>query len=355
MSQHDRTEKATPKRREDARKKGNIARGADIPAAFSFLAALAAMSFFGRDINGHVRHLFVYFMAHATDNPALTPVDVHILLLEAAKSLGMIVLPIIGIAWLAGLAGNFAQGGLTLTTEVLVPKADRFNPANNIKKIFSGDSVGNLVKTILKAILLAAVSYGTLSSLISESASLLSAPVTIVINNLVSHFFALGWRVGFLLLMLALLDYGYVWYKFEKSIKMTKQEIKDEFKEQEGDPRIKGQRRRVARALMQKRSLLEVPKATVVITNPTHFAVALRYDREKDAAPVLVAKGQDEIARKIREIAQEAEVPLVENPPLARAIYKTTEIGKLIPIELFSAVAEVLAYVYRKNNRANYT
>ena len=159
------------------------------------------------------------------------------------------------------------------------------------------------------------------------------------------------------LLVFAFADYGYAWYKHEKSLKMSKQDIRDEYKKQEGDPMVKGQRRRAARELTQKRSMAQVPTASVVITNPTHFAVALRYDRDTDAAPIVIAKGADKIAAKIREIARENNIPLIENPPLARALYKAVEPNQIIPDEFFGAVAEILAYVYRqkkvKNSKIN--
>lgn len=351
MSSAEKTEKATPKRREDARKKGQIARGAELPAALSFLGALAALNFLSSDIVGRAGNLFAHTMIHAADHKTLTAPDVHNMILEGAKVLAMLSLPIVAVSLAASLAGNFAQGGLTMTAEALKPNANKFNPAKNIKRIFGTDSIVGLIKTALKLILLGAVSYSTLSPLINEAPTLVNAPLMSVMVKLGEAFYSLGLRTGMILLLLALLDYGYAYYKHEKSLKMTKQEIRDEYKEQEGDPMVKSKRRSAARALVQKRSLAEVPKATVVITNPTHFAVALRYDREKDAAPTVVAKGADNIAFKIREIARENDVPLVENPPLARALFKVVEPNQIIPIELFSAVAEVLAFVYRQKNK----
>lgn len=174
------------------------------------------------------------------------------------------------------------------------------------------------------------------------------APLPTIVAKLGEVLFALGFRCGLVLLGLAAADYGYAWYKHEKSLRMTKQEIRDEYKQQEGDPMVKGQRRRAARALTQRRSISAVPTASVVITNPTHFAVALRYDRDDDAAPVVVAKGADVIAAKIRQLATEHNVPLIENPPLARALYKMVEPNQIIPAEFFAPVAEILAYVFRQ-------
>lgn len=347
----DKTEKATPKKREDARKKGQIARGAELPAALSFLAVLVVFNFLSADFLKRSQYLFANSMTHAADNPNLTAPDIYNLFLEAAKSLAILTLPIMAVALVATLAGTFAQGGLSFSGEALKPTANKFNPAKNIKRIFSADAPVNLVKTLIKLVLLSAVCYGVLAPLVGESATLLNAPIPTIMVRLGEVFYTLGLRIGLVLLALSLADYGYAWYKHEKSLRMTKQEVRDEYKQQEGDPYIKSQRRQVARALTQRRSLTEVPKADVIVTNPTHFAVALKYDREKDAAPKVVAKGADELARKIREIARENNVPLLENPPLARALYKAVEPGQTIPLELFGAVAEVLAYVYRQRGK----
>lgn len=349
MSQ-ERTEKATPKRREDARRKGQIARGAELPAALGFLGALFAFKILSQNFSGTIG-VYIQETAQKIAVPkALTFADVNVLFFDAVKILALISLPVMLVALAASVAGNFAQGGFSLTGEALKPKGDKFNPAKNIKKVFGLDSVVNLIKSSIKLILLGAVSYGVLASLIAEAPTLVNAPLATVASTLGSTLYSLGFRCGLVLVALSLADYGYAWFKHEKSLRMTKHEIRQEFKESEGDPLIKGQRRRSARALAQKRSIAEVPTATVVVTNPTHFAVALRYDREKDAAPVVVAKGADKMAAKIREIAKENSIPLVENKPLARALYKMGEPNQIIPVEFFGAVAEILAFVFRQRN-----
>lgn len=351
MSQ-ERTEKATPKRREDARRKGQIARGAELPAALGFLGALLAFYILSQNFSGTIGVYLQNTAQKAAISQTLNPADIYALFFEAVKVLTMISLPVMLVGLVAGVAGNFAQGGFSLTGEALKPKADKFNPAKNIKKIFGLDSVVNLVKSFVKLLLLGAVSYGVLAALIADAPTLVHAPLATVASTLGSTLYSLGFRCALVLVALSLADYGYAWYKHEKSLRMTKQEIQQEFKDSEGDPLIKGQRRRSARMLAQKRSIMELPTATVVITNPTHFAVALRYDREKDAAPVVVAKGADKLAAKIREIAKEHSIPLVENKPLARALYKTGEPNRIIPAELFGAVAEILAFVFRQRNES---
>lgn len=345
----EKTEKATPKRREDAKRKGQIARGAELPAAFGFLAALFAVNYFSRDLFGNIGDYIKSMALKVADPQALTVTDVHGLFIEAIKILGMSVLPIVAVTLAAGLAGNFAQGGLVFTTGALMPKADKFNPASNIKKIFGLDSVINLLKSFFKLTLIASVGYGVLSPVVKDAPTLLHAPLASIISTLAETLYSLAFRCGMVMFVIALADYGYTLYKHEKSLKMSKQEIRDEYKEQEGDPMVKGQRRQRARQLAQNRSLGDVPSASVIITNPTHFSVALRYDKDKDAAPIVVAKGVDHLAFKIREIAKENDVMILENPPLARALYKLVEPGQIIPTEFFGAVAEILAYVFRQN------
>ncbi len=344
----ERTEKATPKRRQDARKKGQIARGPELPAAAAFLGGVMVINFIGPDVVGELGRYIGSSSSRVLSNNELNIADVQMLFFDAAKVFALIFFPIVIVALSAGLAGNFAQGGFSLTPQALMPKPERFSPAKNVKKIFGLDSVVNLAKTLVKFLLLSWVVYGVLAPVVADAPTLTNAPLATLALKLGETIYGLAFRCGLVMVLMAGADYGYSWYKNEKSMKMTKQEVRDEYKEQEGDPMVKGQRRRLARNLVQKRSLAAVPTASVVITNPTHFAVAIRYDRDKDAAPVVVAKGADNIAAKIRSIARENNVPLIENKPLARALYKSVEPNQMIPVEFFSAVAEVLAYVFRQ-------
>jgi flagellar biosynthesis protein FlhB len=350
MSQ-EKTEKATPKREEDARKKGQIARGNELPAALGFLGALLAFNTVSGDIIKTLGDTLQKISLQIVNTQELTPADVNILFIDSVKILAMVSLPIVAVSLSAGLAGNFVQGGFSLSAEGLIPNADKFNPAKNIKKIFQLDSVVNLAKSILKLLLLGSVSYGILSPVFQDAPTLINAPLGTVAIKLGETIYSLAFRTSLVLLTLALADYGYAFYKHAKSLRMSKQEIRDEYKESEGDPMIKGQRRRAARALLQNRSIADVPSASVVITNPTHLAIALRYDRDKDAAPVVVAKGADNMAAKIREIAKENNIPLIENKPLARALFKIVEPNQIIPSEFFGAVAEILAFVFQTRNK----
>lgn len=348
----ERTEKATPKKREDAKKEGRIARGAELPAALTFLGALFAMKVLSDDIFDKIGFYIQSSALHIAELKVLTPEDTHILMIEAVKVLAFITVPIIAVAFACVIAGSFAQGGFTLIPGALKPKADRFNPAQNIKRIISADSFVNLLKSLIKLVFIGWIAYTVLTPVFEFAPTLVHASVPTVAVKLGETLYSLAFRCGMILLALSVAEYGYTWYKHEKSIRMSQQEIRDEYKEQEGDPMVKGQRRRAARALVQKRSLAEVPGANVVITNPTHFAVALRYDRDQDAAPIVVAKGVDHFAKQIREIAKENDVPLVENPPLARALFKAVEPNQIIPTEFFGAVAEILAFVFRQKEKS---
>jgi flagellar biosynthetic protein FlhB len=347
----DRTEKATPKRRQDARKRGQIARRPELAAAISFLAALVMLRVAGDDIIRRAGQFLVKMITHAPDATSFTPSAVHQLLIDAIYCLAMLALPVIAAALVAGLAGNFAQGGLTLTPAALKPQADRFNPAANLKRVFGGNSAVELLKSLLKLGGIVAVCYGVFERAVAQAPAMVGLPAGQTFIALGRLAYDLGLRAGAVLFIVAALDYAYGWYQHEKSIRMTKQEVKQEFKEQEGDPLVKNQRRRAARALISRRMAAEVARADVVITNPTHYAVALRYDQEKDSAPLVVAKGQDEMAKRIRAIAKENEVAVIENPPLARALYAAVEVGRAIPSEFFRAVAEILAYVFRQRER----
>lgn len=343
-----RTEKPTPRRREEARKKGQVARRPELASTASFLAALMVLRFTGDDLLQRSARLFEATTQLVTTKNELTIPLVQSIFVGAGTNLALLTLPVIGAALTAGFAANFAQGGLTFAVQALAPKAEKFNPISNLKRVFGANGLIELVKSFLKLAGLTLACWGTLEQAIAQAPLLIGAPSASTFAALGSTIYSLSLRAGGVLLVIAGLDYFYGWYKHEKSLRMSKQELKDEYKRQEGDPLVKSQRRRAARAYTQRRIAAEVPKADVVVTNPTHFAVALRYDRDKDAAPIVVAKGADLMAKQIREIAKANKVAIVENPPLARSLYKSVEVGSIIPAELFRAVAELLAYVYRQ-------
>lgn len=317
-----------------------------------FLSALLILRVLGDEFVSRAGQLFKGGMSQAVLGGELTPEHLHVMFIEATLNMAALSAPVVLVALAAGLAGNFAQGGLSFTPEALRPRSERFNPVANLKRTFGTNGPIELLKSLLKLGGLGAVCYGVFMQSVAGAPALVGASAPQTLAAVGQAAYDLGLRAGAVLVFLAGLDYAYGWYKHEKSLRMTKQEVRDEYRQQEGDPLIKSQRRSRARALTRRRLAVEVPLADVVVTNPTHFAVALRYDREHGAAPVVVAKGADLMAFRIREIANAHGVAIVENPPLARTLYRTVEAGRTIPPELFRAVAELLAYVYRQRAKA---
>lgn len=347
----DRTEKATPKRREDARKKGQIARGAKLPAALGFLAALLVMRITGNDWLYLAGNSFVSITSYLDPNRPLTQNAVHKLLIEASYSLALLTMPVISAVLVAAIAGNLLQDGFLLTPSALVPKWERLNPISNLKRIFNSKTIVELIINVFELGVLFLACQQLLTGIVADAPKLFGLPAARTILSLGSIAYDLGLRIGGIMLLFAAADYAYKRYAHEKSLRMTKQEVKDEFRHQEGDQMVKSQRRKSARALVQRRLMVEVPRADVVVTNPTHFAIALLYDGKESPAPVVVAKGADLMAKRIIRIARDHEVVVVENPPLARILYRNVEPGQMIPPELFRAVAEILAYVYQQRQK----
>jgi flagellar biosynthesis protein FlhB len=258
-----------------------------------------------------------------------------------------VLLPVAGAILGVGAAFGLLQGRLSFSTKPITPDIGRLNPGRGLGRIFSGQTVVETVKALLKLTLIGYVGYSQVAAMIPQVPNLLGQSVAMGVTVTVSRAVSALQTIGFGLVALGVLDYGYQYWEFRKSLRMTKQEVKQEHKQQEGNPELKQKQRQRARELARRRKALkEVPRADVVITNPTHYAVAIRYAPGKDSAPTVVAKGADLLALRIKAIAKKHEVPTVENRPLARSLFATVEIGKSIPPELYQAVAEVLAFVY---------
>ena len=342
----EKTEKATPKKRQDTRKKGRVAKSADVNTAIILLFAFLCLWFFGgflqNDVVGIFETLFLDYLLMD-----VTTESVQSVMMESSIIAAKILAPVFLTAVAAALFGNFIQIGFLFSSEPLVAKLERINPLQGAKRIFSWRAIVELLKSVLKIAFVGLVTFAVLwlrkedvfrLALVSPGDSL----------QLIGHLTVqMGFFASLLLIVLAAFDYLYQKYDFEKSIRMSKQDIKDEFKKTEGDPLIKSKIRERQRQMAMQRMMQEVPKADVVITNPTHYAVALSYDEDTMDAPKVVAKGVDYIALKIKAVAKSHDVTTVENRPLARALYEQTELGDSIPEQLFKAVAEVLAYVYR--------
>jgi flagellar biosynthetic protein FlhB len=269
------------------------------------------------------------------------------MLLRAFIVIGGLLAPLFLIVMATGVAVNVGQVGFKITPRVAYPKFNRINPMTGMGRLFSPNSVVELVKSILKLGLVGVVVYAAIRGNLNTIYSLTQLPADAlapIVGKLLLHILM---TAAITLVVLGLLDFFYQRYEHESSLKMTKEEVREESKEQEGDPRVKSKIREIMLKKSIQRMMKQIPQADVVITNPIHLAVALKYDRSRNAAPVVVAKGARKVAERIKEIAREHDVPIIENKPLARALFKAVEIGEEIPLDLYKAVAEILAYVYR--------
>jgi flagellar biosynthetic protein FlhB len=271
--------------------------------------------------------------------------------LETILFLVRIVAPIFLVAVTVGLTANVLQVGWVFSAESITPKFEKIDPLKGFQRLFSPRALVELAKSLLKVGIIGWVAYRTVAPSYEMLMGLSDQETAVAFGLVENIIYTVGIRVGIALLVLALLDYAYQRWDYERSLKMSKQEVRDEFKDVEGDPRVKGQIKQKQRQMAMRRMMQQVPQADVVITNPTHIAVALKYDQQKMKAPEIVAMGADYVAERIRTLARESGVAIVENRPLARALYQTAEVGRAVPIDLYQAVAEVLAFVYRLKRR----
>lgn len=347
----DKTEKATPKKKNDARKKGQVFQSRELSGALIIIIMIVTIKVFGTTIYEQItRYMKKAFTEYLTMTDTLDFSIVAKLFIDGIIVLAKTVLPIFLMAVIAALIVGYAQVGIMFTLETLKPKGNRINPLSGFKRIFSMRSVVELLKSILKLVIVGWVAYSYLKDKSNEVVALMSADLINVLSFVGDSAFTVALRICFAMVILGLLDFLYQKFDYEKNLKMTKQEVKDEYKQLEGNPEIKGRIKQKQRLMSMRRMMQDVPKADVVITNPTHFAVAIKYDLQKSSAPFVVAKGQDYIALRIKQIATDNEVQIVENRPLARTLYSTVDIGEAIPPELYQAVAEILAFVYNLKN-----
>lgn len=347
----DKTEKATPKKRSDARKKGQVIKSQDVTSAFVLLAVFASLFLIGGSMRDGMLAFFRQSLIHNINVDPLTLDSVMELFTSSLIEMAYILLPIMAIAVVAAIAGNFFQFGLLFTMEPLKFDLTKMDPIKGFKKIVSVKAIIELLKSSLKITFIGGVTTIILWSNIEKVLSLsFKSPweTLATVGQLVG---IMGVAASLVLLIISLLDWIYQKYDYEKNLKMSKQDIKDEYKNSEGDPLIKSKIKQRQREMAMSRMMSEIPTADVVITNPTHYAIALKYDEENMDAPRIVAKGTDYIAQKIKLIAKENDVIMVENRPLARAMYDQVEIGDAVPEEFFKAIAEILAYVYRMKRK----
>ncbi len=346
----DRTEPATPRRREEARKRGQVAKSADLTAAVVLLGAVLVLYGYSETLMGQMVALLRHCLSD--DSSGATQIESAVgLLWWAGRVLAQSVLPLLVVVTLLALLAGFGQVGPMLSWTPVMPSFDKLNPINGLQRMFSMHSVVHLVMGIAKMCLLSLVAYSTLHSRLTGVLQAAALSHLALVEVTLDLLFTLMIRLTLVLLVLAIIDYLYQRWKMERDLRMTRQEVREELKRMDGDPNIKRRRREVQLQMALHRIRKMVPKADVVVTNPTEFAVAIQYDSQTMAAPRVTAKGADYLAAKIRELAIAHGVPIVEKPPLARALYKTVEVGREIPVQFYKAVAEVLAYVYELAGR----
>lgn len=343
---HSKTEQPTPKRLEDARQKGNVPRSEELSAtigiAVAFIALYTMGSFMFSTMKSTTRDLLQNLATYD-----VTEAGVYSLFLKMSLTLSAIVAPFMIVVVVAGVATSLAQtGGFLISSEILSLKFDKLNPMNGMGKLFNKNSLFTTFKSFLKIMIVGFMAYKILRQEIENILFLTQSDLQGIIDFVGHISFKLVLHTCGVMLILAIIDYAFVKWRHIEDLRMTKQEVKDEHKSQEGDPKIKGRIRQAQFEASRRRLRKVIPTADVIITNPTHFAVALKYDRDRMAAPVVIAKGVDFLAQKIKEIARESKVMLVENRPLARELYAQVKEGEEIPEALYAAVAEVLAYVY---------
>jgi len=350
MGLEDKTEAATPRKRQEAREEGQVAKSHELNSAFVLLASLILIKMVGPMVIERLRSITIKLYTEFPRHDLVVG-DVTSLLVRLLLQMGTAIAPLlIGVA-VVGCIGSVVQVGLVFSTKALQVKGSRLNPLTGITRMFSMQAVVDLAKSIAKVVIIGYIVYSFLRENYSQIASLVDGNYLNTVSKIGQLTWSLLFKSAMALFVIAALDYMYQRFQTEKQLKMTKQEVKDDAKRTEGDPFIKGKIRQMQREMSQKRMMSEVPKADVVVTNPTHYAVALKYDTERGAAPIVVAKGQDLVAQRIKAIAKDNKIPTVENVQLARALYASVEIGNEIPAELYQAVAEILAYVFRLSKR----
>lgn len=344
----ERTEPPTPRRRQEARRKGQVAKTPELSSALILLAVFSAAFFLAGSVGEQVSHFTRLTYEHHLINPAaLEAGQVHRMLTEMTVVVARIVAPLLAVAAGIGLFAQVAQIGFLIAVDPLKPQLKRINPLSGFKRIFSKRSLIELAKSTLKIVIVGYIAYGVVKGSIQTILTFAQMPPEHVVAITGRLVFQVGLWVAVALIALAALDYMYQRWEFEQSIRMSKQEVREELRQTEGDPQIRSKMRQRQRQIANMRMMAQVPTADVVITNPVHIAVALQYDERTMDAPMVVAKGAGPLAARIKETARDHGVSVVENVWLARSLYESADINTRIPEELYQAVAEVLAFVYR--------
>ena len=348
----DKTEQATPKKLQDARKEGQVARSQELSTAVMLLAFFLAVKIFvgfiGTRFLGSFKEVYQVIDVYTADEFGSGTAGAF--LRDSLAEILIICLPLFITAVVVAFVVTIVQVKWQVTTKPLQPKLSKFDPIKGFKKIFSKDKLFELIKDVVKIALIFYVAYSDLTKGAETLALLYDVSLPQAVVYIGDFVINLGIKLSAIYLIVGFADYIYQKLKFKKDLMMSKQEVKDEFKQQEGDPQVKGKIKSKMREVSQRRMMQNLPEADVVITNPTHFACAIKYDKEVSEAPVLIAKGADYLAQKIKDAAKENNIPIVENKPLARMLYYNVDLDSEIPRELYQMTAEVLAYVYKLKN-----
>jgi len=347
----EKTEQATPRKRSEARKKGQVGKSREIPSVAVLLAGLSTLYLFGAYMYNHIKSVMQdTFSMIAAPNQGLSEfLAFGNILIERFI---VVVLPVMIAVFVTAVLSNVLQVGWLLSWESVTPKLSKISPIKGIQRLFSKQTLMELFKSLAKLALVGVIAYVTIKGEMDHLPSLADMEVQAILLYILKIAFKLFIRVSMAMIFLAILDYAFQKWQYEQQLKMTKQEVKEEFKRTEGDPLVKSRIKRIQYEIAKRRMMQEVPKADVVVTNPVRLAIALQYDADEMSAPTVLAKGAGEVAERIKTLAGEHHIPIVENRELAQNLYKMVEIGNEIPSILYHAVAEVLAYVYRIKGRA---
>jgi len=341
----ERTEEATPKRRSESKDKGQVAKSRDLSSVAILGAAIIYFYFNASDMLKKIMTMLSKNL-HRASATNLSPDDVTALCAELTIQFFYILYPLMLTVVIAAIFSNILQTGFIISAEAIAPKISKLDPIKGLKNLLGTRSIVEFIKNILKVTIVSLVAFLSVKSNLHQVVPLMNQDLWQIFNFIGRNSYIIIANVCLLLIIIAILDFAYQKWEHEKSIKMSKQEVKEENKQSEGDPLVKGRIRRLQREAARKRMMASVPKADVIITNPTHIAIAVRYDSDKMMAPVVLAKGADFIAEKIKEVARAHNIPLVENKLVAQLLYKLVDIDGVIPENLYRAVAEILAYVY---------
>lgn len=347
----EKTEEATPKKLSDARKEGNVAKSNEVAIGFGLITLFLVLKLWVGNMGISLMEVFGGVYNRIPDASILSegaiPVSTILgIFREVMLRIAVILAPLFIVAYVVAFVGDLIQVKWEPTTKPLKPKMSKLSPMNGLKRIFSAKTLVELFKSVLKIVMIAYVVYSYLKDKQNQLYLLYDMEIMPAVQLVGNVVIDLGLRISLIYLVIVAFDYWYSKRKFAKDMRMTKQEVKDEYKNAEGDPEVKGRIKARMREASQRRMMQQLPKADVVITNPTHFAVAIKYDTSIAPAPVVLAKGEDYLAKRIKEIARENNIEIVENKPLARMLYQSVDVDQMVPPELYNAVAEVLAFVY---------